>query len=447
MDIRLFLRLCLFGAVCGLCLFNQNAYAGKNKGCAQWLIDLNKRYEKRHPPVRPEASRHIEKFPRNPSKEFVREELHRMMPQFSDEIMDGKIKETANPFMMFRGNVAYFFDVFLRHNKLVKRYEDVLEQRAWMFGDVHPENFALVSSKKGKIKFVMADPDDAGPGPMFLGYFRLSVGALLASRNYGFELSSKKMLDAYVDGLSNSNDDLPLPKSLEKIAKKLEGGRRAKKKKYEAQAGKLIRKSDFKELTPEKVEQLTRHAETTFPDGEVYDAAEVVRVTGGSAFLKRYLLLMKFPDSKSNIDGPWQIIEYKEQATSGIEALRLPKEPRPSVEEKIETNWAVSFGGPKQVPEFFKVTELDGLPFYIRPKWKSYENIDVSSVGDAFNEDLMVYMSRWLGKGHGQQLDPDERRWYLEQLDEIKWDKFEDDKEDFARFYEESFAAIKSEEP
>ena len=411
--------------------------------CSHSLRTLVGVSEYKETPQLPATVKTFEGFPHTPSREEIISSLDRVMPHFTSKVIHEKLQKSANPFMFFRGHVAYFFDIFLRNEKFAKRYSKLIKYRGWMFGDAHPENFALLASKKGDIRFVMADPDDSGPGPIFMEYMRLTVGAQLAGNTFNFKVSSKKMARAYLEGVEHPKKSFLLPKKLSKISKEISNGRKAKSKHFSKKKEQIIRESGvIKDATQKQIAILRKQCSELFPNAEFKDSAEVIRETGGSAFLKRYWVLLKFNSNQKNIDGPWQVIEFKQQAKSGINSLLLKGETPPSTRERVLNTWALSLRNKKDVPSLFNVVTIGGQDFYVRPKWIAYENIAQDELLDDFNEELMLHQARWLGQSHGKQINKASRSKYIKSVSEIKTSTREKDEEDFVDFYESVFKEI-----
>jgi hypothetical protein len=397
----------------------------------------------------PARGKAFEDLPRSVTREDLITDLLRLYPHLSQREVEDKIKNSTDAFMMYRGLVPYYFDLVLRHQNYQRTFSSLLNQRGWMMGDVHPENFGILLDKSGRAIYSMNDPDDSGPGPLFLETFRYFVALELQQRRQGTRFDSDAILTSYLEGLGGRRPTIPV--SLIQYFKKSEkDGRKAKSKLFDKDRGELIPMENRSRLEdPSMLRSLKTWTEQFFKGAEFKDALEVNRDFGGSAFLKRYWVLVRMPEDFSEVDSRWQILEFKGIGPSGSDIVRDKRfEEAPSARQRIETSldkiFSLSQQKPtQQKPSLYRTCSLLGDHFYVRPRWEGINGLSPSDLkGDAV-EDLFHLQATTMGQLQATSLsDRDLRAWLAawKQLDKSIWKKHI---KDYADYFEALYHSVK----
>jgi hypothetical protein len=367
----------------------------------------------------------IESFsPQNSRAELIKD-LKRLYPHLGHNEIVGKIDNSTDAFMMYRGLVPYYFDLAMNDRSYQNNFASLLKQRAWLMGDVHPENFGFLLNRKGKAIFQMNDPDDSGVGPLFTETFRYFVGVELALRRMNIKQNLEIYKQAYLAGLSSQS--MPTPRSLASYLDRSEKrGMVARERFYDKDKGLLYDLDNRTRIASGKLRRdLKSWVEREFPEAEFKDASNVDRDFGGSAFLKRYWVLVRFSREFTNqesLGSRWQILELKEIAPSGVELLRLSSEKVFSPTERIDKTLNILFGA--EQPLLYRTTHLNGDPFYVRPRWHGVSGLSPSDLEATAVSDLLQWQAWTLGRLQKNSLNHSEQQIWLREwhnLNERAW--------------------------
>lgn len=295
--------------------------------------------------------------------------------------------------------------------------KEILSYQALITGDPHHENFSHIFSN-GERVFVLNDIDDVGVGPAYLDLLKF-LGVARSINKDEDELSSKKVIEAYIEGLREkyrpydevAKDRLPkLLKDDYEVGSKEFWKMYQKKNKKDAPNGLFSfdknddltlwdQMSNIEQMEFQQMEAslfLTKLMES-LSDYQIYDRAEAEKGTGGSRGLTRFVFSLLNPAS-----GDQQIIEFKPINTTALEAYPIAQ---PSALERSKLAFSIYW--PSDYPNEFAILGEGNSVFLMRPKYKKlvdFKTKDLAKDEKEFAE-LTEFIGYFLGQKHGIQME------------------------------------------
>lgn len=248
-------------------------------------------------------------------------------------------------------------------------------------GDTHPENFGFIQFTS-HVRFVYNDLDDSGVCPLEYEILRYFTSATLA---FNDDALIKSLLEEYVAVVNRKKEP-------DVISEKLVPDLNKKRKKLLNQYTDLKSKLTGKDLiiiAPETKKILLQELKKapSFKTIAILDIAEVPRDTGGSAGLKRYLILLSNPTGL-------ELIELKELSKSGT-SYGAWTQPNWSQEERIEKAKQYIW---KETLEHYHVVQLQGKEFLTRSKVK--DSVDIEDLSAKDLRSYLLVQAGWLANYH-----------------------------------------------
>ncbi|WP_374029173.1 DUF2252 family protein [Bdellovibrio bacteriovorus] len=286
------------------------------------------------------------------SSHIDKQELRKTYIHLSQEAYDKKLQASLeSPLLFFRSFVnTYYADL-----SAVTTPSDLIP----CFGDPHIENFGFMEFPD-KTRFVFNDLDDSGLCPLPLDLLRYFSSLVIFMGN---ETLLKEMAAEYTAIIIGTKKAQPLPAALYPSLEK----KRASFLKKHTHGGTFKSSAEMKPLpVPQRSEMLAAlQKHETLKDVQLLDVAETGKDSGGSAGLRRYLLLIEKAQKKD-------VLELKELNKPGTTygSWTESADPLSARLEKIKQQlWHGS-------PHFYTVVELEKIPFLLRSRIDDSLNVN-----------------------------------------------------------------------
>ncbi len=351
---------------------------------------------------------------RTPSN--IKAQLKKLYPHLSMQQIESKIKSSSNFYLFYRSFVALFYDEFNRSFRLPTAFKKLEKTQGWMAGDLHPENLGIVLDKNGIAMPNISDIDDAGRGPLFLDFLRFYTGSLVINPAGKTDHSIDKIVAKYISGISNDKE--PFPKVIDELIEKSKNkGRSPKKKYYDEEKKMLARSGETVEISAQLKTRLHKTCKTLFPNKtfSFEDALYIKRTTGGSAYLERYAVLLRFNE-------PWQsdkrrvVVEFKQSILPSIDPLNTEHR---SSEIRIREAWDILQG--KDKSDYLQTVSFDKKDFIVRPRFDGDVNFSYEDLNPEDMDDYLQASAYIVGQKHraGLKLSQSDIKTYAQSLQSI----------------------------
>ena len=279
------------------------------------------------------------------------------------------------------------------------------DQEGIVIGDAHPGNF-IFSKLNGKMKFFIMDIKDAGKGSFIvdIAHQIMATNVVLKEGDADIEKATEKQLEAYLLGLTNKeykiHDDIKWIFETSGVEFDRKVGDyvtdKTKDDHFKYKTGMIEPLENFvrnSKLRSELKAGIQAAVRKSLPGSKVLDFAYRPRERGGSKNLKRYWALV---DSK----GERMILEFKEIEAPAVAQYSKQLSASKRFDLVMKTLWGVN-------DPLYQAVEIDGKPFWMRPK-----KIDVFDIpyqqnnedDEKFLRHIATYEAYLMGRYHGKQL-------------------------------------------
>jgi len=302
-------------------------------------------------------------------------------------------KLMLSPFIFFRGTAGLFYrDVASTDQNLPK---------VLISGDVHPENFGVLTRPDGKLMFGLTDFDEATMAPFSWDIKRGATGFALAARAREFSPDDetkivKKFVEGYLDALKgfseNANENSHVfdadnsPKVIRDLLEGAAGADRREflKERVDLSEGKFLHTDEIEPISARvpdfqsAVDAYVRRQGERKP--QHFEVKDVARKTGSgtaSVGLERYYVLIEGPSRNKKDD---VILELKQENPS-VAASYVPRNPLQFQIEAARVVAAKTVQAGDADP-YFGYTELDGKSFLVRERSPFKARLDLLAVDE-----------------------------------------------------------------
>jgi uncharacterized protein (DUF2252 family) len=327
-------------------------------------------------------------------------------------------KMVASPLAFLRGSAPLFYEVLVEHPELAEGPDD----RGYLCGDAHVENFGVYRTSRAKTKaaasdtlegaavvFDVNDFDEAVVGPWKLDVLRLLSSLILAGRGFVADgkqtiALSRALIGSYVGsaflGAALPSVPAPVGNLLAKVERRsirdvlerrtvLSGGQRR------------FMIGERYLVLPKELEEPAREAFATymsaFPEHELpRDRCQIVdmafRVAGtGSLGSVRVAVLTR---GKGGADGAW-LFDMKEEGRPAAEPLLGLPELEPA--ERVVAGARACLEAP---PRMMGTTRLAGVPMFVRRLAPQEDKLDLTRIAKGELLGLSSYLGALMGRAH-----------------------------------------------
>lgn len=315
--------------------------------------------------------------------------------------------------MVLRANARHYWSWAKSHDNLLLP-QSLFNDIVVVTGDPHHENFSHIFSQGHRV-LVLNDLDDVGRAPAFLDFIKFVTVSRAVIEDES-QLSTKKMLQSYINGVSEKNKDYQqvasesLPQllkqdylvspqqSFEDYQKKIMDETSDKKFKADDEmlAWQSLNSQQRKAFLDLEAQIFLKSLPMGFNETEaILDRAHLVKLHGGGSLgLLRYLYLLENNEH-------YQLIEFKPLEAPAVQAYCKDQ---PHSLARAQKALAVYW--PQQYPKEFAIVGPSQQAYFMRPKLKKYVSFsikDFQAVANDFAE-LSYYLAYHLGQKHGQQM-------------------------------------------
>jgi hypothetical protein len=317
-------------------------------------------------------------------------ELERLYPKQPRAELVDRIKRVVvhklPALKLLRSFVPLYYDRLHELSCEMPSFKDVWKLSGWCAGDAHLENYgAYINPSDDSTTFMIVDIDDAGPCPLFADALRFFASVRL----HGDSMDG--LVQAYRDGMEGKEHTVSpgvrkvMLKSLERAMTSKPGFLPEKDRKGHP---------DVRELSQDERALVATAVTSVYPKGSsLIDAYEFEREKGGSAGLKRYEALVKYP----GMDKPmW--IEFKELSTPGI--FPLKSGPLLTARKRAFKTWWTERG--EEPPPEYQVARVKGHDFMLRPRWAGNKNARLKHFDEDQEAGMFVDEAYALGEFHSR---------------------------------------------
>lgn len=300
--------------------------------------------------------------------------------------------------MALRSNSKHFWLWSSRHAAEILP-KSLLKAEGLVAGDAHHENFFYIFSS-GKRAYVLNDFDDSGIAPFFLDFLKFHAVAVSVNDKKPL-IKTKKMLEAYISGLSGGTWTNGVPRFLQDEEAMTPDQVRAR---YLEKIRELTSDGEF-----EPLEGLTRYEDLTSERKAEMDRLEVAYfkaaiprgfvIRDRAMFIKgtkkpRYWYYVQKSSEERHI------LEFKNLEAPAVALFQAQKQT--ALERGrgvLDVYW------PDDIPEGFGFAGEGVDTYWVRPKLPSKINLDTQTFRedpDAFAE-LTYFIAFRMGQWHARQ--------------------------------------------
>lgn len=358
----------------------------------------------------PECTIHYRRFW---LRETYKEQIQFLQTHFHGQsfaTIEKRVANSHNSLKFLRTFVPIYRDMLSRSGAHTERFRVFQKFEGVINGDPHLENFAVMLDRHGKAGIYLADVDDMARGPLYLDFLRLATSVEMRRG----KIPMGRMKEAYLAGLRGSRWEYS-ELTQDMIRQSERSGFRLKSSDI-TRAGNLKRREPAVEISQAIRSKIDQSIAAVYgPNAKVKDAYEHIREMGGSAYFKRYEVLVERGGDKL-------VLEYKE----------LPGRTVAEVDELIDTTF-----GPRRDP-LMRGGEVDGKVFMIRPRYESKQSFDFSVLDNAQTKEALEDEAYALGLYHRKHNDSKTIERYIKAVDNSDRELWENE----AQALDEEFSAI-----
>lgn len=331
-----------------------------------------------------------------------------LYPEQTKEQMLVRLKNAKNKHKFMRAFIPYYYEQGWAVRKEMAVYERLNKHVGVIGGDCHVQNFGFMVNNKGVPILTLNDFDDVARGPIFMDVIRLSQSA-----SYVDDINMSKLLQAYRKGLSGGKYDLS--EYMQKLSKKAAaGGFNHKAEITTTNAGPrfAVKQEPFFATTQKELSSIKKHLAGKFGnDVIIHDTYRTMKESGGSAFGKRFHVLMEK-------DGQFQMVEFKEIQKGGVTKEWMPKVV--SDFDRVTDAQNTLLG--KDFSHRLYSVQLDETPMQVRFKAKGNKSVDPFAAASE-KESMQIIQDEFfaLGQMHRNSLgnDPMKITAYIKDFDKV----------------------------
>ncbi len=336
-----------------------------------------------------------------------------------------KVDASTDTFHFLRSFVDYFYDLMAQNPNSLHIIKKAGTIGGWCVGDAHAENFGILLEENAQAVFTMNDMDDSGPCPVAYDLFRL----LVSSRLYMPNINTQKIINSYLDGLNGKSASFPDSiKSMTKDAQN--SGFEIVAKDLQGRAFK--RKNSMSEVDSIVKAQISTLLESQYKNEnlKVLDIVSKLKVGGGSGGLQRYEVLI------TNTKNQLIHLELKELVNPSIAAVATSAIPDQA--SRMKRSLLIDQGS--GFSHYYNVFSIQGKTMLLRPKFAGNIGVDLGSMGEKGNKEIINFEAYILGRIHANTINVSN---YNNALNDMSADKWEEDIQAMTDVFNKRFSDLK----
>jgi hypothetical protein len=323
-------------------------------------------------------------------KDVLLEQLSRYYSHQNEDVLKFRMnKVSGNDDKWMRSLPRLYTQLIADNKEQLRIMEKAGKHKAYAAGDAHMENFGFTIDNQGLGKLGLNDLDDPARSPVVMDVLKLSQSAYYNYKKF----DQPEMIKSYLRGLEEAPHEFS--SYIQKLSEKSVKGGEISKAKVKGEVLKFDTKPEFDfPTTAEENKDILKSLKKIYGGtAEVHDTYWTSKVTGGSAFGKRFHVLAR-------IDGKIEFVELKQITDSAIAPELMVKEIPNSQRVKEARDILLGEGFDKRL----SVVKIDGQDYQLRFKSKGNQSIvideiDKKELGDVIRDDFYI-----LGKVHRQSL-------------------------------------------
>ena len=277
-----------------------------------------------------------------------------------------RIKNASDRHKFLRSFIPYYYKHAFELRDKLPVYHKLKKHTGQIAGDAHVENFGFIVNNDNRPVFTLNDFDDVAEAPLFLDVMRLSQSA-----SYIGDFKQKKLIEAYRQGLTGSvHKKSKYIKKLEEKSLKEGADGKAKFTKTPDGPRFAVKTEPATDATSEEVDMIRKIITNKYgTTARLHDSYSTMKLSGGSAFGKRYHGLIEYKDEM-------HIVEFKEILDGGVGGHWTNKSV--TNEERVNKALETYLGG--QLSNNLDVIKIEDKYYFLRLKLDGNESIDLNSV-------------------------------------------------------------------